>query len=140
MFDLLVAQGILDARKEKSPLQIEIKVSESKDDIYLRLQAQLRLKRLELIKIGFDNYIEGLLIYPQLEDLEEFTIKTDNLLEGFEVGESTAFPVEIRQENFLYILDDDGSIFVNVENLTDESFKQAGTCLIRLGMALYNKI
>lgn len=98
----------------------------------------LQGKKINLTKIGFDNYIEGLLIYPELNDLEYLTINIADLPLGFNVPVVNHFPIEIYHEDYIYILDDDGSIFVNVENLTGDSFLKVGQLLIELAMALYD--
>jgi hypothetical protein len=95
--------------------------------------------RLELIKVSFNGFTEGLLIYPILDDLDELLINLENLPDGFQVSETedTYFPFEIVFEEFLFILDDDGTIFTYVENFTHDLFLRAGKLLIDLAIEIY---
>ncbi|MEH2283055.1 MAG: hypothetical protein V7K90_17285 [Nostoc sp.] len=144
------AKSIVDTKREELPRNIDIlKTDYSTETAYNSLLSTLldferkkhspevKFKSLKLIKIGFDNYIEGLLIYPELGDLEDYTLNISNLPPKFNVEVMNNFPVEIYHENYVYILDDDGTIFVNVENLNSESFLLVGRLLIELAMALY---
>ncbi|BAY26819.1 hypothetical protein NIES2100_66350 [Calothrix sp. NIES-2100] len=145
------AKSILDIKNQEIPGELDnLKTDNQKENVYNDLvdillnspiakSKNTEFKELKLIKIGFNNYIEGLLIYPELQDLEEYTLNLKYLPDQFEVEISDNFPIEIYHEDYLYILDDDGSIFVNVENYNSDNFFQAGRLLIELAMSLYNQ-
>ncbi|MFM6247556.1 MAG: hypothetical protein ACKPEQ_00150 [Dolichospermum sp.] len=109
---------------------------------------------LKLTKIEFNSYTEGLLIYPGFEDVRKhYVIKLNNLPENFHTieifdEEIKNFPIEIyyrekaeiyyqQKYDYIFIIDDDGSIYVNTQNLPTDSFKTAKDLLIQLAMALY---
>ena len=131
------------AEKELLFTQMEIELRTPKENDLFQILINILKKcsnkkpELKLIKPGFDNYIEGLLIYPLLDELTEYRINFTYLDEGFYTKKIYNFPVEIYYEEFTFIADDDGSIFVSVENLPSESFLQAGQLLIKLAMQLY---
>ncbi|MBD2247250.1 hypothetical protein [Nostoc sp. FACHB-888] len=144
------AKSIVDTKRQELPQNIDILETDSSIEVAYdfllcrllefereKLSQELEFKKLNFIKVGFNNYIEGLLIYPELEDVEEYTINISNLPQEFNVKVINNFPVEIYHEDYVYIIDDDGTIFVNVENLNSESFFMAGRLLIELAMALY---
>lgn len=109
---------------------------------------------LKLTKIEFNSYTEGLLIYPGFEDIRKhYVITLNNLPEKFHTieifdEEIKNFPIEIyygetaeihyrEKYDYIFIIDDDGSIYVNTQNLPTDSFKTAKDLLIQLAMALY---
>ena len=93
--------------------------------------------RLKLIKVSFNGFTEGLLIYPILDDLDELLVNLENLPDGFQVSEDSYFPFEIAFEEFLFILDDNGTIFTYVENFTHDLFFRVGKLLIDLAIKIY---
>lgn len=103
---------------------------------YYDLPEEISLK---LIKVSFNGFTEGLLIYPILDDLDELLINLEDLPNGFQLSgeQDSYFPFEIVFEEFLFILDDDGTIFTYVENFTHDLFLRAGKLLINLATQIY---
>lgn len=102
------------------------------------LDSQSRIS-LELSRVGFDEFIEGLVIYPILIDAFDFFLNLENLPGGFSLtkNEDGKFPFEILQDRSVFILDQDGSIFVFVENFSPKSLGETGYQLIHLAKHLY---
>lgn len=94
---------------------------------------------LAISKVGFDDFIEGLFIYPSIEDSDDFLIDFTNLPSQFRLRDSSNsnFPFEFIKEEFVFILDEDGTIFVFVENLPQEVIDKAGRLLIDIAIGLY---
>lgn len=93
-----------------------------------------------ILEIGFNNFLEGLLVNPLINELQEYSIDLVNIPQGFYLMENifNAFPFEISYESsFIYILDDDGTIFLFVENFPPESLIKAGQLLVDLAISLY---
>ena len=97
------------------------------------------IPNLYISKVGFDDFIEGLFIYPSIEDSDEFLIDFTNLPSQFRLRDSSNsnFPFEFIKEEFVFILDEDGTIFVFVENLPQEIIDKAGRLLIDIAIGLY---
>jgi hypothetical protein len=97
---------------------------------------------LKIITIGFNSSIEGLLIYPHYSnDLQDHIIALNKLPNNFYTTETKYFPIEVYHgdyKDYIFIIDDDGSIYVNTQNLTTDNFYKVGELLIQLAMALYN--
>ncbi|MGB3205777.1 MAG: hypothetical protein WBB28_12370 [Crinalium sp.] len=90
----------------------------------------------ELIEIGFNNSTEGILLYPLIEKMDEFAIETSYLEISVNI-DGDRFPFEITFKDFLFILDDDGSIFVFVENFPEKIIAQVKESLLTLATSLY---
>lgn len=69
--------------------------------------------KFEIIELGLQDSIEGLLARP-IED--SFKIDLDEIKKIFEY-ESGHFPFELVKDDIIYVIDDDGKIFVSNENL-----------------------
>ena len=69
----------------------------------------------EVREIGLRGLTEGLLVQPTVDSFE---INLDGLPEGCTV-QGDWYPYEVQFEDILFVLDDDGSICVSVENLPE---------------------
>lgn len=87
----------------------------------------------EIIEIGLRGLIEGMLAMPQVD---EFTLSTDHL-EHFMRAEDPRFPIEIQIQDFTYVIDDDGSIYVDTENLPEKLVNHARVTLVELCKKVY---
>ncbi|WP_201320604.1 hypothetical protein [Pseudanabaena sp. lw0831] len=63
------------------------------------------IPNLYISKVGFDDFIEGLFIYPSIEDSDEFLIDFTNLPSQFRLRDSSNlnFPFEFIKEEFVFI-------------------------------------
>ena len=134
-------------------LQNELQEEIKKNDLSKKLINESIV--LKLTKIEFNSYTEGLLIYPALKYVRQHCVITlNNLPEKFHTieivykEEIKNFPIEIyygeelkifyeNKYDYIFIIDDDGSIYVNTQNLPTDSFNTAKTLLIQLAIALY---
>jgi hypothetical protein len=111
------------------------------------VQAKERFKEsskspdLVISKVGFDDFIEGLILNPIIEDLTKYSINLRDLPENFYLleNEYNTFPFEITSNKFIFILDEDGTILVYVENLPPDVLTRVGELLIDLGVHLYKR-
>ena len=64
------------------------------------------IPNLYISKVGFDDFIEGLFIYPSIEDSDEFLIDFINLPSQFRLRDSSNsnFPFEFIKEEFVFCL------------------------------------
>lgn len=122
---------------QESPQRIIDNINQYKKQLLLKIKSRVNF---EIIEIGFDNFLEGLIASPILSDLDEYTINLGNIPEEFFLRDNQFyhFPFEISHNSgFLFILDDDGTIFIFVENLPNESLVKAGNLLVELAAHLY---
>lgn len=90
----------------------------------------------DIVEIGLKESIDGLFSIPPIESFEfdiERTRKYFNM-----AGEW--FPFEITIDDFKFILDDDGTIFVSVENYPDNLIEKARVSLQDLANKIYSNI
>jgi hypothetical protein len=87
----------------------------------------------EVREIGLRGLTEGLLVQPTSDDFE---IDLDALSAGYKIR-GDWFPYEVKVDEFLFILDDDGSIYVSVENFPDRLLVDARAQLEGLARRLY---
>jgi hypothetical protein len=89
--------------------------------------------RYEVREIGLRGLTEGLLVQPTGDDFE---INLDGLPEGCTVR-GDWYPYEVRYEDILFVLDDDGSIFVSVENFPERLAMRVREQLHELARLIY---
>ena len=86
------------------------------------------------LELGLKGSTEGLLVIPPTR---EFFLDLDRLPERARlIGEF--FPFEIEYEGHVFIVDDDGSIFVSVANFPGELEHQASQLLAELGDSVWD--
>ncbi|MGB3208423.1 MAG: hypothetical protein WBB28_25845 [Crinalium sp.] len=81
-------------------------------------------------ELGLKNFIEALILIPT----NEYQINLDNT-DYLIVGEW--FPFEICTEEFVYVVDDDGSLYVSVEKLPQDLIKKAKEIMIEIAEQIY---
>lgn len=89
---------------------------------------------IEITEMGLSGFIDGLLAKPILNSSEGYDIDLENL--EYPV-EGDWFPFEVKIEDFVFTIDDDGTIFVSVENLPPRLVSQAKEILQVLANQLY---
>jgi hypothetical protein len=89
--------------------------------------------RYEVREIGLRGLTEGLLVQPTGDDFE---INLDDLPEGCTVR-GDWYPYEVRFEDILFVLDDDGSIFASVENFPERLVVRVRDQLRELARRIY---
>jgi hypothetical protein len=87
----------------------------------------------EVREIGLRGLTEGLLVQPTGD---AFEIDLDDLPEGCTVR-GDWYPYEVRLEDILFVVDDDGSIFVSVENFPERLVAQVRELLHELARRIY---
>jgi hypothetical protein len=78
--------------------------------------------------------IEGLLATPT-ENVTALNI--DGIRQAFPT-QGEWFPFEVSLDNFLFVVDDDGAIFISTENFPKEVLDRARTILHKLAEMLYS--
>src|SRR5262249_5476701 len=89
--------------------------------------------RYEVHEIGLRGLTEGLLVQPTGDDFE---IDLDSLPEGCTVR-GDWYPYEVQYEDILFVLDDDGIIFVSVENFPERQIARVREHLHQLARRIY---
>ena len=89
----------------------------------------------EIIELGLKDRIEGLLAVPLVKD---FDIDFDRANDRFEI-KGDWFPFEIKISEFVFALDDDGSIFTSTENFPEPVFKDAYEQLHEIAQTIYTQ-
>lgn len=122
----------------KELVELNKKLMESKDNN--RIPDKSRKNTLddrytyEVLELGLLNSIEGLLAVPT-GDVKSLNLGT--IRESFPTtGEW--FPFEVNVNGLLFVIDDDGSIFVDTENLPRDMLDRIKIALHRVADELYN--
>ncbi len=89
---------------------------------------------IEITELGLSGFIEGLLAKAFLNNSEGYNINLENL--EYRV-EGEWFPFEVMIEDFVFTIDDDGTIFVSVENLPQRLVLKAKEMLQVIANQLY---
>jgi hypothetical protein len=89
--------------------------------------------RYEVREIGLRGLTEGLLVQPTGD---EFEINLDGLPKGCTV-QGDWYPYEVQYEDTIFVLDDDGSIFVSVENFPERLVARVREQLHELARRIY---
>lgn len=89
---------------------------------------------IEITEMGLSGFVDGLLAKPILDILEGYEVNLGNLQYSVE---GDWFPFEVIIEDFVFTIDDDGTIFVSVENLPPRLVLQAKEMLQVLANQLY---
>ncbi len=92
-----------------------------------------RVQPTEMIEIGLQGAIEGLLIRPLNVHGK---LDLDRLGNDYQLS-GDWFPFEIHKGDFLFVVDDDGSIFISTENFLKDSFNQASVEIQALAQRIY---
>lgn len=87
----------------------------------------------EIIELGLRDSIDGLLARPLVETYE---IDLEKIRERCE-GENDSFPLEAKLEDLVFVIDDDGTIFVSIENLPKKLIDDANEKLRQLANRIY---
>lgn len=90
--------------------------------------------RYEVSELGLLESIEGLLATPTAEVAG---LNMDGIRDRF-TTEGEWFPFEVQVDDFLFVIDDDGSLFISTENFPREVLDRARTVLHRLAEMLYS--
>jgi hypothetical protein len=87
----------------------------------------------EVIEVGTRDRIEGLLAcpIPEVHELDLEGLQQSHAVEG------EWFPFEVCLSELQFVLDDDGTIFVAVDNFPDRLVQEAKAGLIELASQLY---
>ena len=88
----------------------------------------------EVVEIGLRGLIEGLVLVPLLD---EFELNLDPIshLCGTTEGH---FPIEVKIQDFLYVVDDDGTMYTSTDNFPERLVKEAKRILVELGNQVYS--
>lgn len=89
----------------------------------------------EIVQIGLSGSIEGLLAKPVSECV---LIDLDNFKEQHYDINGEWFPFEIMVEDFIFILDDDATIYISTDNFPERLLSEAKKNLMDLVTALCN--
>jgi hypothetical protein len=87
----------------------------------------------EVRAVGLRELTEGLLVQPTADDFE---INLAGLPEGWTI-QGDWYPYEVQYEDFLFVLDDDGSIFVSVENFPERMVMRVRELLHELARRIF---
>jgi hypothetical protein len=87
----------------------------------------------EVSELGLLESIEGLLATPTAGVA---ALNVDGIRQEFST-EGEWFPFEVRAGDFLFVIDDDGAVFISTENFPREALDRARTVLHRLAELLY---
>ncbi|MBD2001423.1 hypothetical protein H6G00_33325 [Leptolyngbya sp. FACHB-541] len=90
----------------------------------------------ELVEIGLQSAIEGLIASPIAEVCE---LNLDEINRTYQV-QGDWFPFHITIQNLVFVIDDDGTIFVSTENLPEVLIMEAEELLERIASQVYLRI
>jgi hypothetical protein len=88
-------------------------------------------------ELGLREAIQGLLVEPS-QDRMELNFDALGRHEGWRL-EGEWFPYELYADDFVFVIDDDGSIFVPTANLPPELQHRASDLLKHIAELLYNR-
>lgn len=88
----------------------------------------------EIVEIGLRDALEGLVAIPLAE--QGCYLNLEEIKNSYEV-EGAQFPFQIATENFVFIIDDDGRIFVSTDNFSNSLIEDARGMLTHLARRLY---
>jgi hypothetical protein len=91
-------------------------------------------RQYEVSELGLLDSVEGLLATPTVGVT---SLNIEKMQETF-LCEGKWFPFEVRVDDLLFIVDDDGAIFVSTENFPNEALERAKGVLHRLAQILYS--
>jgi hypothetical protein len=129
-----VQENLKFPAKEISKLSNKLAQSIANERIGDRVKIpSITLIPLEVTEIGLRDSIEGLLVTPLFEN---FAVNLDGIRNVYEV-EGDWFPFKITVEELVFILDDDGTIFVFTENLPSRMVSEAKESIQILANQLY---
>jgi hypothetical protein len=140
-FDFDIRRYTSESRKLLGPLAKEI------SDLRKELDSARRSGRIglrigleehgavpfEIVEIGLKGLTEGLICVPTT-DVFELNL---GAVEDFCRSPQDRFPVEIEINEFVYVIDDDGSLFISTENFPDKLMEQARQYLVELCKQIY---
>lgn len=101
----------------------------SKEIFYTRINTSI-----EIIELGLRGSIDGLLVNPLLESYE---IDFKRIKEKYSSLRGDWFPFEIIIDDFTFIIDDDGTIFVSVEKMPERLINDVKIKLQELANEIY---
>jgi hypothetical protein len=87
----------------------------------------------EISQVGLRNAIEGFLIKP----LDLWCHLDTSLLPEMYELESECFPLEVTSSEFTFVIDDDGSVFLAIENFPEVLVWKARDALLLLANQIY---
>lgn len=90
----------------------------------------------EIRKLGLSGNEDGLLVLPREQSTEIDIDKLRSREDCFVSGEW--FPYEIQAGGFVFVIDDDGSIFVSIENLPERVVGEAHSLITQIADTLYD--
>jgi len=91
---------------------------------------------IEITELGLSGFTNGLLAQPIFCLSQEYEMNLQNT--NF-IVEGEWFPFEVKIEDFIFTVDDDGTIFVSVENLPNRLVEKAKDMLHMLANQLYTQ-
>lgn len=112
--------------------------AESKKKNKTRKETKLSSKNqipFEIIELGLPGSIDGLLSRPLID---QFEITLEKIKDNLEVTDDEWFPFQVNKGEFIFIIDDDGTIFISTENFPKPLLSQAKEQLKQLASQIYN--
>jgi hypothetical protein len=91
-------------------------------------------RRYDVSELGLLESIEGLLATPTPNVA---TLGIDKIKQTYRT-EGEWFPFEVKVDNLLFVIDDDGTVFISTENFPDELIDRARVVLHQLAELLYS--
>jgi hypothetical protein len=87
----------------------------------------------EVLELGLLDSIDGLLATPTAD---VGGLNLDGIRQAFAI-EGEWFPFEVQVDGFLFVIDDDGALYISTENFPKELLERARAVLHRLAETLY---
>jgi hypothetical protein len=87
----------------------------------------------EVLELGLLESIEGLLVTPTVRVA---TLNVDSIRQAFPT-KGEWFPFEVTVDDFIFVIDDDGALFISTENFPSEVLDRARNVLHRLAETLF---
>jgi hypothetical protein len=87
----------------------------------------------EVLELGLLESIEGLLVTPTVDVA---SLNVDSIRQAFPT-KGEWFPFEVTVDDFIFVIDDDGALFISTENFPREVLDRARNVLQRLAGILY---
>ncbi|OUC11909.1 MAG: hypothetical protein B0A82_24685 [Alkalinema sp. CACIAM 70d] len=88
----------------------------------------------ELISIGSPDNLDGLVVKPLIQS--EFRINID-LVADIALIQGQWFPYDLIIQELVFVIDDDGTLFISTENFPETLLKTAYQTIQQLAMSLY---
>jgi hypothetical protein len=121
--------------KEMTMLSEMLQTTRRKENVLARQQVLSDVEvPFEVISIGTQQHLDGFVVRPLMTDTFSLNLES---VEGFATVTGEWFPYQIENKTFVFVVDDDGTIFISTENFPETLVSDALEAIKNLARRLY---